>query len=126
VDIFFQDPTEIPLPAEEVRIRALRAQPRPDGQRVRIYLEVDPFQKRPSAEVRITNDQGVELASTTIIESMLRKMEFTMHMRPPNPTSTCTVSAALFYTKTAEANPATTNDTEKPEILIVDRAEVQF
>jgi hypothetical protein len=126
VDIFFQDPSEIPLPAEEVRIQALRAEARPDGQRVKIYLEVDPFQKRPSAEVRISNEQGAELASATIIESMVRKMEFTMHLRPPNPAGLCKVSVALFYSKTAEANPESATGPGKPEILIVDRAEVQF
>jgi hypothetical protein len=126
MDIFFRDPSEIPLPPEEVRIRVLQADPYPDGQRVRIHLEVDPFQRRPNADVRITNDQGYELANTSIIESMVRKMEFTMHLRPPNPATPCVVSVALFYSKTAEANDASAAEVSKPEILIVDRAEVQF
>ena len=53
MDIFFQDPTEVPLPPNEVRIRALRAETYPDGQRVRVYLEVDPSQQRPSADLAI-------------------------------------------------------------------------
>ena len=59
MDIFFRDPSEIPLPPDEVRIRVLHADPYPDGQRVRIHLEVDPFQRRPNADVRITNAPGL-------------------------------------------------------------------
>ena len=42
MDIFFQDPTDIPLPPEEVRIRELTAEPWPDGRRVRVYVELTP------------------------------------------------------------------------------------
>lgn len=126
MDIFFQDPSEIPLPPEEVRIRELRAEPKSDGQRVKIFLEVDPFQRRPSADVRITNSLGEELASTTIIESMLRKMEFTMHLRQPRPTGACKVDVTLFYSKstgTAEEQGAGPNQLETQ---VVDKAEIQF
>ena len=66
MDIFFQDPSEIPLPPEEVRIREVRAEPWPDGQRVRVYLEVDPFQQRPNADVKITDAAGEEEAQASI------------------------------------------------------------
>jgi len=126
MDIFFQDPSEIPLPPEEVRIRALHADPYPDGQRIRIHLEVDPFQRRPNADVRITNAQGDELANASIIESMVRKMEFTMHIRPPNPTGACKVGVTLFYSKPAEAVEEQGIEPNRAEIQVVDRAEVHF
>jgi hypothetical protein len=126
MDIFFRDPSEIPLPPEEVRIRALQADPYPDGQRVRIHLEVDPFQRRPNADVRITNEQGYELANASIIESMVRKMEFTMHLRPPNPTGACKVGVTLFYSKPVEAVEGQGTGPDQAEIQVVDRAEAHF
>jgi hypothetical protein len=97
VDIFFKDSSEIPLPPDEVRIRLLRAEPWPDGRRVRIYFEVDPFQKRPSAEVVITDSQGMVAAQASVIESMVRKMEFNMHLRHDQPAGRYTVTATLYY-----------------------------
>jgi hypothetical protein len=121
MDIFFQDPTEIPLPPSEVRIRELRAEPKPDGQRVSIYIEVDPFQKRPCLDLRITSATGEELASASIIESMSRKMDMTLHLRGDNLHGSLTLSAILYFTSAWEANsPA------PPEQLVVHRADQVF
>jgi len=97
MDIFFQDPTEVPLPPDEVRIRALRAETYPDGQRVRVYLEVDPSQQRPSADLAIRDSAGNEVTNASIVESMYRKMELTMHLRHPQPGETYTLSAVIFF-----------------------------
>jgi len=97
MDIFFQDPTEVPLPPDEVRIRALRAETYPDGQRVRVYLEVDPSQQRPSADLAIRDSTGNEVTNTSIVESMYRKMELTMHLRRPQSGETYTLSALVFF-----------------------------
>jgi len=129
MDIFFQDPTEVPLPPAEVRIRTLRAEPWPDGQRVRVYLEVDPFQRRPNAEVHITNPQAAEVASADIIETMNRKMEFTMHLRGEKLTGQYTTHVTLFYSE-PEENEGETEGGEKefPQqvITVVDEAEAHF
>ena len=135
MDIFFQDPTEVPLPPEEVRIREFRAEAWPDGRRVRVYLEVDPFQKRPNADLLITDRQDRKLASASIIESMDRKMEITMHLRGEVSPGEHRVKAVLFYTQALEADePQGQKDSpqeEQPEppeqkIQVVDRAETQF
>lgn len=137
MDIFFQDPSDIPLPPDEVRIRQLRAEPWPDGRRVRIYLEVDPFQKRPSAEVVITDSQGIVVAQASVIESMVRKMEFNMHLRQAQPSGRFTVSAVLFYSDPfpepqpheeghAPEPPSSPPVTPLPEAKKVDRAETTF
>ena len=55
MDMFFADPNDPPLPPEEVRLRELRAEPWPDVLRVKVFLELTPFQKRPSAEGSIRN-----------------------------------------------------------------------
>lgn len=119
MDLFFQDPHEIPLPPEEVRLRELRAEPWPDSRRVKIYLEVDPFQKRPSAEVSITDVAGDEVASVHILESMTRKMEFNMHLRGTDPGAEYTVLAVLYFEKAPTAEGTA-------EAMVIDRRQVSF
>ena len=128
MDIFFTDPTEIPLPPDEIRIRSLRAEPWPDGMRVRVYFEVDPFQKRPSAEIRILDEADTEVASLNVIETMDRKMEFTMHLRRSDPRGRFQVDAILFYAEPVETEVKTESGTESPASrhTVVDRARASF
>jgi len=123
MDLFFLDPDEIPLPPEEVRIRELNAEPWPDGKRVRISLEVDPFQKRPSIDIMITNPAGKPVAVASIIESMTKKMEITMHLRGTPGAGQYQVRAELYYQQKIEAG-----DTQPspPIITQVDLAETIF
>ena len=97
MDIFLQDPNEIRLPPGEVRIRQLSAHSSPNGQRVRVYLEIDPFQKRPNADLVITDQQGHEVATTSIIQNPSRKMELTMHLRTEKLEGAYTLSAVIYY-----------------------------
>ncbi len=130
MEIFFRDPNEVPLPPEEVRIRELRADPFPDGQRVRVYLETEPFQKRPSADLVITDETGQEVAAVSIIESMLRKMELTMHLRRGKTTGKFTLHADLFYGRLVEPEsgkkPAQETGDYPLERTVVDQAEAVF
>jgi len=120
MDIFFQDPTAIPLPPDEVRIRELRAEVWPDNRRVRIILEVTPFQKRPNGEMIITNPLGDEVASVSIIESIVPRMELTMHLRGEVPAGTYHLSATLYYESEPEVPP------ESRERRVVDQAQRDF
>jgi hypothetical protein len=130
MDIFFRDPNEIPLPPEEVRILDFTATPYPDGRRVRIYLEVTPFQERPSVELISTNAQGHQVAQVSIVESISRKMELTMHLRGPQPVGEYRVEAQVFYTPHPE--PADGEQNKPPETVeqitpqVVDRGETYF
>ena len=125
MDIFFHDPSEIPLPPEEVRLRELRATPWQDGQRVKIYLEVDPFQKRPNAQVTITNTAGMEVARVSILETMTRKMEFNMHLREPQPGGEYTVETIIYYQK-LPTQEESLSEGLLPDPVIVDRRKVTF
>jgi hypothetical protein len=130
MDIFFQDPNEIPLPPQEVHIRDLQASAFPDGQRVRVTLEVDPFQKRPSAELVIHGAGGDLLAAASVIESMTRKIELTLHLRfagtAPAPGAVYTLSAVLYYQAPPE-EPAAPG--QAPQLLppqVVDEKTITF
>ncbi|HEX2992406.1 MAG TPA: hypothetical protein VHO49_17090 [Anaerolineales bacterium] len=100
---------------EETRILDLNAEPYPDGYRLRVNIEITPYQKRPHIEVLLSDADGEEIASTSIVEPMSWKLEFTMHIRGElnNP---YTLEAKLFYPDGPAAEPQTfTFDVKPPE-----------
>lgn len=123
MEAFFRDPNEEALPPAEVRIRELRAEPRPDGQRVRVFLHITAFQKRPSGEVRILNALDEELASVNFIEALSPRMEFTLHLRGEirNPHR---LQARIFYLAEENATDAENEPAIAP--LVVDQAQTDF
>jgi hypothetical protein len=82
MDAFFLDPNVERLPPESTRLLDLRAEPYPDGQRIRIGIELTPFQKRPNLEVTLTDSHGQDCGSASILEPMGWKLELTLHIRP--------------------------------------------
>ena len=125
MDIFFSDPSEVPLPPEEVRISQLRAEPWPDGQRVRVYLEVDPTQKRPSADLTILNPQGEAISTVSIVESMTRKMEVVMHLRSEPTPGEYSLHATLYFDPMPPPD-AGSEPSPLAEPLVVDTAQTPF
>lgn len=125
MDIFFNDPNEIPLPPEEVRLSELIAEPWLDGRRVRITLEVAPFQKYPSADVIITNVAGEKVSQANILEFITRKIELNLHLREAKPGGEYQVQAVLYYQKLPAVNEEPSSD-EPQKPLIVDRRQTSF
>ena len=127
MDIFFQEPDAIPLPPDEVKIIALRGQPWPDNRRVKVYLELTPFLKRPNGEIRLSDIQGTELAAVSIIETIDPKMEFTLNIRGAETKGEYTVSAKIFYLEDLENadNELIVLPTQR-EMKVVDQAETKF
>jgi hypothetical protein len=127
LDIFFQDPTSIPLPPHDVRVKELRAEPWQDNRRVGIYLEVTPFQKKPNAELTITNPSGEVAAQASIIETMITKMELTLHLRGPIANGTYTLSVSIFYVQAPEGEAADPGHfTDPSRRQVVDQAQAVF
>lgn len=81
---------------EETRITSLTADPYPDGYRLRVNIEMTPFQQRPHLEVVLKDADDEEIASSSIVEPLGWKIEFTMHIRGElnNP---YTLEAKLIY-----------------------------
>jgi hypothetical protein len=96
MDFFFPEDSLNRMTPEETKILSLSAEPYPDGYRLRVNIEITPFQKRPHIEVLLTDVDGNQTASTSVIEPMSWKLEFTMHIRGElnNP---YTLEAKLFY-----------------------------
>jgi hypothetical protein len=126
MDIHFTDLSEVPLPPNEVRIQDFRLEPYPDGKRVRVYLELTPFQKRPSGELFIKDLLGNQVASANIIETIDPKMELTMHLRIPNPKGAYQAQVIIFYSDTLEDITEDDQIIKTPGRHIVDEKEKSF
>lgn len=117
MDFFFPEDQLQRMTPEETHITSLTAQPYPDGYRLHVYIEMTPFQKRPHLEVILNDADGDEVASTTIVEPMSWKIEFTMHIRGElkNPYQ---LEATLFYPDGPTTEPQIFKfDVEPPHAL---------
>jgi hypothetical protein len=127
MDIFFQDPSAVPLPPDEVKIVELRAESWPDKKRVKVTLEITPFLKRPNGEISLIDAKGNEVSIVNIIESIETKMEITLHLRGVDPEGDFLVSASIYYTEEPISNGEEVEvDMIKQKRLVVDRAETRL
>ena len=86
-----------------------------DGYRLRVDIEMTPFQKRPHLDVLLRDAAQDEIASTSIVEPLSWKIEFTLHIRGElkNP---YTLEARLFYPDGPVSQPQTyTFDVKPPQ-----------
>ncbi len=98
MDFFFPDDLAPRLPPEETRITSLRAEPYPDRARLRVNIEVTPFQKRPHIDVTLFDLEGNEIAATSLVEPISWKLEFTLHVRgKTDPAGGYRLEARLYY-----------------------------
>ena len=74
--------SEDAVPPSDVRINELHIEKWPDRQRIRVHIDITPFQKRPDLEATIFDADGNEIANTLIIETLENRLVFTMHLRP--------------------------------------------
>lgn len=126
MDIFFADPSEIPLPPDEVRILDLKIKPYPDGRRLKMFLELTPFQKKPNGDIQISNVYGEEVASTSFIEAITPKLEMTLHLRTRDPDGQYKAKVTVFYTEEIEDGTKDDRTLLRPEKVIVDETTLSF
>lgn len=96
MDFFFPEDDLQRMTPEETHITSLSAEPYPDGERIRVNIEMTPFQTRPYIEVTLTDVKGNEVATASIVEPMGWKLEFTLHLRGAKG-SPFKIEARLFY-----------------------------
>lgn len=98
MNIDFFEPKDVPQPRANIQIQRIAVKPMPDGWRVKLEIDVTPFQERPSLEVRLRTATGQEVADLSIIETMHRNMEFMLHIRGvPTPVGDYVLEADLYY-----------------------------
>ncbi len=125
MNIFLQDPNERRLPPEEVRLTNVQVTPQPNGRQVRVLLELTPFKKRPNIEVSITTGVGREVSHTSILETMLHKLEITMHLRQVEPGDSLTIKTTVYYQKLPEPS-GSEEEVSLPDPRVVDQQSTIF
>ena len=126
MDIQFTDLSEVPLPPDEIRIRDLQVEPYPDGKRLRLTLELTPFQQSPSGEVFITDLLGNLIATASIIEAIDPSMQLTLHVRSPETQGPFTARVEIFYSESIDEITEGDQIVSMPQKKIVDEKEIQF
>ena len=97
-NIDFFHSKDVPQPNDKIKIEALTAAPYPDGWRVKITLDLTPFQERPNLEIRVRSQAGRVVSEMSVIETMIRHLEFTVHIRGvESPAGEYVAEAALYY-----------------------------
>ena len=107
-EFFFPDLEELninKLDPEETRILELTAEPYADAKRIRVNLEMTPFRVRPHLDMVILDPLGEVVASTSIIEPMAWKQEFTIHLRAERLDGIYKLIMRLFYPPPDEEDP---------------------
>jgi hypothetical protein len=87
---------------------------------------VDPFQKRPNAEVVILNPQGEAVSQASIVETAARRMEFNLHLRRAETAGEGYTARAVLYYRSLPEQPSAEAELDLPEAMIVDQREVEL
>jgi hypothetical protein len=101
-EIFFVDPSEPPVPPNEVRIQSVDMIPLNDGRRVRVRVELSPFEQSPNLELEVYNQAGEKVADFSAIGVIENKMEFTLHLRNRVLCGKYSAKIKIFYSNIAE------------------------
>jgi hypothetical protein len=126
MDIQFTDLSEVPLPPAEVRIRSLEVEPYPDGKRLRLTLELTPFQRPPSGEIFVSDLLGNQVAMASIIEAVDAKMQLTLHLRVADPQGEHTARLIIFYSEDIDTVTKGDQIVAMPARKIVDEKQITF
>ena len=97
MEIEFLDPAEAPLPPDQMSFRSVEVEPHSDGRRLKVSFQVAPFQVRPSIDLTVTNEQGLVVASSSIVEATETKMAVTLHLRDRSAGLRHRLTARLVY-----------------------------
>ena len=108
MEFFVNDPNVLRSAPVDVRLLDLRAEADRDKKRLRVALDLTPFQQRPNLEINLTDSEGNEAASASIIEPVGWKLELTLHIRKPDPADgKYTLAASVSYPDLGEIDRRT-------------------
>jgi hypothetical protein len=85
------------LPPEQVHFENIRIEPWPEVTKIRVLMELTPFQSPPNLEVVITDTEGQEVTSAHIIENVDYRLVITLHLRRAPASPHYQLTARLIY-----------------------------
>ena len=103
MEFFFPEDNLHRTAPEETKILSLTAEPYEDGRRIRVNIEISPFEKRPHLEFVLTDTENKEISSASFVEPMTWKLEFTLHLRAEPAEGPLDLAARLYYPDGPEA-----------------------
>ena len=127
MDIFFSEPSETPLPRDEVRLLGLTVEAYPDGRRVLVSIELTPFLEKPNGDIVITNGEGQCVAEACFIGTIVPKFDMTLHLRHSSPRlGEYTAAVTIFFTEEIIGEGQDDQTPRLPEKMIVDKMTNNF
>jgi hypothetical protein len=105
MEFFFPEDNLQRTSPEETRILSLTAEPYEDGRRMRVNIQMSPFEKRPHLEITLTDTENTEISTASFVEPMAWKLEFTLHLRKEPADGPLDLEARLYYPDGPEAEP---------------------
>ena len=129
MDPFFKEPDANAQPPENIRFTNFVVEPYKDGQRVKLHIEITPFQENPNIEIEIFGQDEKLVSSMSLVEIIENKFDLTLHLRDAILDTDFQIIALIFYTDLShyevkeDGEPANKG---KPENKIVDKIEKQF
>ena len=109
---FFDHPLQESRSRGDVHFNQLGLYVFEDRQRIAVGFDITPFRERPSIDVSIVNDTGMEQASLSIIEAMQTNFNLTMHLRESIPDLQYEIQAILYY-RTADGDREVVDSTSR-------------
>lgn len=97
MDIQFVEPSETPVPPEDMRIQDLSVERSRDGGRIRLAVDITPFLEPPSLQVAVRDHDGSEIASAAVIGLVTAHLELTLHLRGESDPEDLHVEVELGY-----------------------------
>lgn len=85
------------LPPSQVRFKSVKVEPWPEGRKVRVLMDITPFQQPPNIEVTITDLEGHEITSAHIIENVDYRLVITLHLRKIVPQTQYRLIVRMIY-----------------------------
>ena len=124
IPLHFTPLDQAPREPQAVRVVDLRADPQPDGRRVRVTVRLTPFTTRPDVELTLYDPQGRAVGSLSLVQVMHTQVSITVHARRPLPAEApCKVVAEVRYPDPAQAAVSAEG---LPSRVVVHRAEAAF
>ena len=104
---FFQiDPNIERMMPADTRLLNMHAEPYANGKRVKVSLDITPFQQKPYLDLSFTDSSGKVLATTSIVEPVSWNLELNLHIRnsSTSPSVVCKLSVTLSYPELGEVD----------------------
>ena len=102
--IQIEDPSDLPRPPEEVSVRAIQVDPYPDGQRLRVTIDLTPFLEAPDLVLRVLDANETELAEVSIIGAHQPTLGLTVHLKKQTQQYPYSLDASVRYEELGEVN----------------------